>query len=306
MTTTTLDTIERARRYLAKVDPAVSGQRGHDQTYYAACVLVRRFGLSESEALALLREFNKRCQPPWAEAQLLHKVRSAMRTAGGQSSTSGMAAEPAWPTADQELRAKIVREGIKLPDLWEASPVRPEDNRPRAEELIDALFPGNPLLCVGYSPGSFATKPREEFRAPLARCPFITPSPMSAPTGVTLDGRISAHTLANTGPRKFLVVEFDEGSLDEHAALLWHLADFGPLTLAVHSGGKSLHGWFAVKNATEERLLRFFRYAASLGADPSTWTRSQFVRMPDGTRKGGQRQAVFYFNPATLNAKGQP
>ena len=42
------------------------------------------------------------------------------------------------------------------------------------------------------------------------------------------------------------------------------------------------------------------RYAVSLGADRATWTRSQFVRMPDGTRDNGKRQTVYFFNPEVL------
>ena len=67
-----------------------------------------------------------------------------------------------------------------------------------------------------------------------------------------------------------------------------------------HSGGKSLHGWFFCAGQPEERLLRLMRYAVSLGADPATWTRSQFVRVPDGTRDNGKRQAVYLFNPEVI------
>ena len=125
---------------------------------------------------------------------------------------------------------------------------------------------------------------------------------MSSVDGLTKDGRRSRHTLANTGPRRFLVCEFDRGTTDEHAALLLHLGTLGPLVCAVHSGGKSLHGWFRVDAQTEAEVERFFRYAVSLGADPATWTRSQFVRMPGGTRGGsatgdpGKRQAVYFLN----------
>ena len=34
-------------------------------------------------------------------------------------------------------------------------------------------------------------------------------------------------------------------------------------------------------------------YAVSLGADPATWTRSQFVRMPFGIRGAADRKAYF-------------
>ncbi len=42
------------------------------------------------------------------------------------------------------------------------------------------------------------------------------------------------------------------------------------------------------------------RYAVSLGADPATWTRSQFVRLPGGVRDNGKRQPVLFFNRAAL------
>jgi hypothetical protein len=48
---------------------------------------------------------------------------------------------------------------------------------------------------------------------------------------------------------------------------------------------------------------KFFRYAVSLGADRATWTRCQFVRMPDGARDNGSRQTVFYLNFKPLEAK---
>lgn len=73
-----INVFERARRYLAKCPPAISGQRGHDQTFHAACVLTNGFALGEGDALQLLHEWNMGCQPPWSEQDLLHKLRSAM------------------------------------------------------------------------------------------------------------------------------------------------------------------------------------------------------------------------------------
>jgi hypothetical protein len=119
---------------------------------------------------------------------------------------------------------------------------------------------------------------------------------MSAVEGVTQDGRPSKHTLSNTGPRRFLICEFDTGTPDEHAGLLLHLAEFAPLVCAVHSGGKSLHGWFYVADQPEDKVRAFFNFAVKLGADRATWTRSQFVRMPDGVRDNGKQQTVYFLN----------
>jgi hypothetical protein len=166
---------------------------------------------------------------------------------------------------------------------------------------VNKLFPGDSLLCVGQSDSDFDTLARKTWRGKLASKQLIVPSPMKARLGRRKkDGKLSAHTLDNTGDRRFLVCEFDTGTTDEHAALLLHLASRAPLVLAVHSGGKSLHGWFYCAGQPEEKLRRFMEYAVTLGADPATWSRCQFCRMPDGTRSNGNRQTVFFFNPRPL------
>jgi hypothetical protein len=48
-------------------------------------------------------------------------------------------------------------------------------------------------------------------------------------------------------------------------------------------------------------MHRFVRFAVSLGADPATWSRVQWVRMPDGIRDNGNPQRILYFNPAVVN-----
>lgn len=207
-----------------------------------------------------------------------------------------------WPGVNQEQREAILRDGCGLADLWELSRPRIEDSEQHAEDIVDRLFPGNPLLCCGKSSQEFDTRLREDWRGQLRELALIVPSPMSATTGQTKDGRESKHALTNTGPRRFLVCEFDTGPADDHAAILIHLAGFAPLVCAVHSGNKSLHGWFFVHGQPETKVEKFFRYAVSLGADRATWTRSQFVRMPDGTRDNGRRQTVFYTNFKPMEA----
>jgi hypothetical protein len=186
----------------------------------------------------------------------------------------------------------------------------------RTEEIIDKVFPGNPWLCVGKANDSFFTGRRETLRGSLHRYSLIVPSPMLAQKGLTKRGYLSFHSESNTGPRRFIIVEFDHGSLDEQGAILWHLAAYAPLALVVFSGSKSLHGWFFCAGQPEDRVQQFFDYAHSLGADSRLWSRSQFVRMPDGMRSDGKagealvaagvtnvpagRQAVLYFNPEVI------
>jgi hypothetical protein len=206
----------------------------------------------------------------------------------------------AWPKVNAEQREAVIAFGLGLVDLWEISPVRFEDNESHTERIIDALFPGDPLLCAGRSNFDFATRSRKEWQGELAALQLIVPTPMTARIGQTQEGKESAHALSITGPRRFLVIEQDGGTIDEQAAVLLHLAERAPLAMAVHSGSKSIHGWFYCVGETEERLRGFMQCAVSLGADRATWTRSQFVRMPDGRRHDGAPQAVYFFNPTVL------
>lgn len=80
--------IERARRYLTALPPAVSGQHGDVTTFRACCRLVRGFLLSDADALALLHEWNTRCEPPWSERELVDKIRRARRY--GRESLGGL------------------------------------------------------------------------------------------------------------------------------------------------------------------------------------------------------------------------
>jgi hypothetical protein len=251
--------------------------------------------LPAGEIVALLESRVAGCGRTVPRSEIVSAVQNALPCAWQPNGKAAPAASK-WPDVNQEQRATIIREYGGLEDLWEASKPRIEDSEQHTEEIVDRLFPGNPLMCCGESSAIFDTRPRDDWRGELSALALIVPSPMSAVTGQTKEGKESKHSLANTGARHFLICEFDTGTPDEHAALLLHLGTFAPLVCAVHSGGKSLHGWFYVHRQPEEKILKFFRYAISLGADRATWTRSQFVRMPDGTRDNGKRQTVFFTN----------
>jgi hypothetical protein len=213
--------------------------------------------------------------------------------------------QAAWPRFDEERYRTITSESIvDAYELWEKSPIRFMDDQTYTEDIIDVLFPHNPWLCCGMSETVFDAMGREawrQYRGGLSKQQFIVPSACNGKFGKTRDGKESAHCLDNTGPRMYLVIEQDKGTHDEQSAIITHLAKDLQLVMVLSSGGKSLHAWFNVKGMDErtesfKKLQRFMRYAVSLGADPATWVKSQFVRMPDGLRDNGNRQSVFYFD----------
>ncbi len=161
-----------------------------------------------------------------------------------------------WLNPNFELIEAVAHTGNGLVDLWETSPIRLDSNDPKTDEIIDILFPGNPLLCCGWTRHYFDTRARTRWYK-LHDLQFIVPNPMAVTRGLTLGRKLSAHALGNTGRRRFLIVEFDFDSSnsaeetrllgrlategrdvrDLCAALLLHLAEKAPLALAVHSTG---------------------------------------------------------------------
>lgn len=310
----TPDLSTRIRAYLAQCPAAISKQGGHNRAFTVACSLLNGFSLTKEETYSFLSEWNKRCQPEWTETELRHKIDGAdsvshdrprghllgdtPKTPLNVPALKPPNPKPKWPEPGAVL--ELIKKNLAgVADLWEMSPVRlPEE--PTPEFFIDLLFPGNPLLCMGRSSDVFATTERLNWAGKEHLQQFIVPSPMSKTKGKTKDGRPSQHCLDNTGPRRFIVIEFDTGSPDLQASVLLHLAKFAPFVMAVSSGGKSVHGWFFCADKPEKETLLFFRYAVSLGADRALWTRSQFVRVPDGTRDTGATQSVYYFNPKAI------
>jgi len=281
------------------------GEGVHNWICYAACTLVDA-GMSdegaEPEIKALMTRDPKRTE-----------IKDALCYARGERRCSS----PRWSPVNPVAIAEIVKNGPSLRELVKCSPEPIQfGEQSRTEETIHALFPGNPWLCVGRSDDRFFTARRQTWRGHLHKSSLIVPSPMSAKRGRTKEGKLSFHSESNTAPRRFLVVEFDGGSLNQQAAILWHLAGYAPLALVVFSGSKSCHGWFFCASEPEGKLKRFFDYAHSLGADSRMWGRSQFARLPDGARSDGKtsdalrvagiegvptgRQAILYFNPEVI------
>jgi hypothetical protein len=276
-------------------NPPRSGDGFHNWLFRAARALWK-CGRTENDIREILENAATTCGRRVSAGEIADAVRHSQSSAF-QLAT---AQHQPWPVVNHEPREAIIASGFGLVDLWEISPFRFEDNESHTEKIIDVLFSGDPLLCAGRSNSEFATRLRSEWRGELSALQLIVPSPMATRTGRTQDGKESEHTLENTGTRRFLVIEQDSGTIDEQAAILLHLAERAPLAVALHSGGKSIHGWFYCVGQSEEKLRRFMQHAACLGADRATWTRSQFVRMPDGLREGGSRQVVYYFAPEVI------
>jgi hypothetical protein len=294
-----------SRELLLKLKPCPpSGEGVHSWLFHAACCAVEA-GITDNQAVGEIEALMTRHPNPPCE------IEDALRATRGERRSPSIP----WPQVNEEQIEAIACDNAEILDLWR-SWRRARSHQSYTEEIIDRLFPGNPWLCVGRTNQSFHTRRREDWRGQLAEYSLIVPSPMISQSGLTKSGHRSHHSLANTGSRRYLIIEADCGGLRRQAAVIWHLAKIAPLATAVFSGSKSLHGWFFCEGEPEDKLLRFMKLAVSLGADKRMWLGSQFCRIPDGRRSDNKnsdalklcgwddvpqgRQATLYFNPQAL------
>ena len=291
------------------------------------------------EAITILTQASKKCSRTVPQREIEDAIKNARsdwkpeteqaRLIRSMGATSPYPRVKTYPDPDWTKIAAIARSGRSISHLAAASPTPPDRS---AGEIISMLWHGNPLLCLAKRhPADAVTKRRSEWLSTaggISDHSLIVPSPMISVTGTALTGQPSVRCLDNTGPRWFLVVEFDfkpdvSGKVtpvapllsemaaetpprtapDLCAAILLYLLEHGaPLVLAVHSGGKSIHGWFPTHGADDEALWPFFTTCCSYGADPATWSRCQMIRLPAGTRGDDTPQRILYFNPALIHA----
>lgn len=113
---------ERCRKYVAKMKPSESDGTGNNDCFAAACVCFR-FGLEIDDAIAVMNEFNARCQPPWSERDLARKVDDARREVARDGSFGSMLDE-----------TKPEPERPKPAPRKRTRPKPPDDGRPPPDE----------------------------------------------------------------------------------------------------------------------------------------------------------------------------
>jgi hypothetical protein len=309
----------------------------HSWVYRAARGLYRyrrRHKLTEEDLFTILRAKTEDYVRHVTDGEIQDAITSAIRDLEDPDYKAGQMRT--WPEPDFKRVDELVTNGFGFRELKDSSPLDLTSNPVTSDQVVRHLFayePGvnDPLICAGEYEEDAVPKPLSEWlkgqswlNGKLSQQSFIVPSRMSRLLGTNQDGELSTRCLDNTGEREYLVVEADISKFNNHkeptpwkswverweqigltiadacASILWHLQQFAPLVLAVHSGGKSIHGWFPCRGVAEATLQLFFQYAVMLGADHRMWTRCQLVRMPEGTRANLKRQRVVYYDPKTI------
>jgi hypothetical protein len=278
--------IERATLWLKKVPPAISGSGGHNTTYTAAVGLVHGFGLSESDALRLLSDWNLSCQPPWNDRDLIHKIRDA---------ASKPHDKPAGHLLQSQGRATDLTRVVFKPS-------KPIETDSQFKRFLTTAFAQGETVCIceqveegrPITSGSFL--PIEEWikrfdtpdsillRKDRIEGVFVRINPFRPNLYSGSDNDVSAY--------RHVLVEFDELPKAEQEQRL--RASGLPISVLIDSGGKSIHGWVRVDAATRQEWdsRRDEIYKAIPGIDPKNKNPSRFSRLPGAWRGDSQQKLL--------------
>ncbi len=320
--------IERARRYVAKCPPAVSGQGGHNSTFHVAAVLVHGFALGEADALALLGEWNRSCLPPWSESDLRHKITSAANTVhllprghllgddakhGKSGSTKPMPPPPPKPTFKPETLKRVAKKVSAIADvigfLAARSPVKPEC-QDSASVLRHLYRHGSGekviLFNVMESQGQLVWDADKSDVTQNHHLPtgengvWFLPQPVSGEFSPNprLDGKESRRSEEAVTAWRYAVLESDEADADDWLRCLVQM----PFRIAsiCESGGRSIHALVRVDAASkadwDKLLLPIKPVLITLGADRGALSAVRLSRLPQAMR-GERCQRLLYLNP---------
>ena len=312
----TLD--ERIERYLAATPGAIAGKRGHDQTFKTTCALVNGFALAEEQALHWLRVFNAKCDPPWSETELAHKVAGAfavdhakprghlLGNGNGQESTCHNASVPTPPQEPQfklgDLHKFIAGLDVNADLLAARSPICPS-NRTPASALHSLYQPGEKVLIfddfqsqgeeLWTHPGlPYDASALSHFAKGRRVGVWFLCNPVDGECHINDVGQRSWRSHQNVTSWRYLLVESDR---EDIAPTQW-LAALAKIPLPIaaiyETGGRLAHALIRVDAPTQKRwdeIKENLRPVLILiGADPRSLSAVRLTRLPQCERLGSE------------------
>lgn len=313
---------DQAKRYLDAIPSAISGAGGHNQTFSAAMALVEGFGLSIAEARPLLADYAARCDPPWNEREVDHKLQDAESR------------------VDPSKRGKLVRRGVRykepskkmtLPIVMSSPPSSPQPQPkrgvrydvPDSIELPEPITDGTrAFIKAAFGEGegiriavarnndegkeipkdggvvlsreewlrkldSHSGNPNKIYKTSERNGIFVSVNPMKL--GGSRDSDVTEFRHA--------LLEFDNISVQEQWGII--TASRIPCTAVISSGGKSIHAWVRVdardRQEFGDRVKALYQHFEQYSPDEKNKNPSRFSRLPNCER-GKSRQELLALN----------
>lgn len=131
---------------LARFKPAIQGHNGSNQFYAAVCRLLVAYALPEHQAMPLLEAYNDRCEPPFSDLEVAHKVHDVQRkhVAGRTYEADPPTASRAWLSdfGERRRQAEAIAATPRAPNA-EAQAVTSDDVDRVRYEFNRALTKGS-------------------------------------------------------------------------------------------------------------------------------------------------------------------
>jgi hypothetical protein len=187
-----------------------------------------------------------------------------------------------WPKPNPAVEAAMPQ--FTLRELIAASPDPIAfEPRPRSEYFLGGLFAHSDLLR--FFTTSQAVPRTDSIRdcwRVFQQYPQMLPSPLP-----------SRQKEALPEQRKYIVVRFLQGSLDDHARRIWHMAQTQalPLVMVTFDAARSLEAWFRCEGVPKGELKEWFTAACLIGAEHNGWNMNAPVRTPDALRLSNTRES---------------
>lgn len=217
--------------------------------------------------------------------------------------------------AEQQRAEKVAEHVGKIPEadpveLWERSPIRlTDDPSEDAELLLRSLYGPDELVWCGgvyqQHPPQTPAQWIEDWHRGEGVPPHVVPNPLSGEQAQASNGNPSYRCDAAVSAWRFVLIEFDDLSIEAQAGrICWMLDQGWAIACVIHSGGKSLHAWFRVNLASADAWQQevhnelFPRYLIPMGADRACRNASRLSRLP-GAMRDGQQQRLLYLAGAS-------
>ena len=312
-----MDVVSNARAYLDRIDSAVSGNGGHDQTLKTASILVNGFGLSQSDARPLLLEYSSRCSPPWSEREINHKLSDAERLGDPKGRPKGYLVS----AREQHVIYRPSTAPQHMVNRAAPSPKPATVPKPLSPTELPAPMPdgARQLLRTAFKPEEGVriaqAKLNEENReVPMDGGVALTcadwlkrldakdgnPNSIwksSARTGIYVGVnpmKIGGVHDADVTSFRHALLEFDSLGIGEQWTL--YRESNLPCTAVILSGGKSLHAWVRIdakdRREYDERVRMLYSQFDGYGLDSKNKNPSRLSRLPNCERFSKRQELI--------------
>lgn len=160
--------LETAKLWLSDEPPCIQGSGGRTQLFKVCCALLRDFALSWDQTWKLLWRYNKRCEPPWDDNDLVHHMTAAVERG---STPRGVRKVPYSEREKEHLQSEF--DWLLNPTT--PTPVAETELAPATEVRAVAPRRPDPVVATAKEQASAGPEPIQDFLDRIAAEAAVNP-----------------------------------------------------------------------------------------------------------------------------------